>query len=150
MRLSLLEHLEPGTTVEAAADAVGNWFSLLHPHLQLTGRFGARVRGRSVVRMQASDARNLEQATVDVIPFGEDFLVLICRASRAACEELESDFAFVRRTLELERAGLSPAPTGPLQEAREGHARPALGPLPPPTPAPRIGHSTPSSSRRAS
>ncbi|MEC9048729.1 MAG: hypothetical protein VYA51_12010 [Planctomycetota bacterium] len=150
VRLSLLEHLEPGTTVEAAADAVGNWFSLLHPHLQLTGRFGARVRGRSVVRMQASDARNLEQATVDVIPFGEDFLVLICRASRAACEELESDFAFVRRTLELERAGLSPAPTGPLQEAREGHASPALGPLPPPTPAPRIGHSTPSSSRRAS
>ena len=143
VRLSLLEHLEPGTTLETAADAVGNWFSLLHPHLQVTGRFGARVRGRGVVRMQAADARNVEQATLDVIPFGQDYLVLICRAPRATWEELAPDFTFVRSTIELEYAGLNPSPTGPLKAARGKRARRALGPLPSPTPATRVGQLTP-------
>ncbi|MGC6488968.1 MAG: hypothetical protein ACON4Z_15070 [Planctomycetota bacterium] len=138
VRLSLLDHLEPGTQLETAADAVGSWFSLLHPELAVHARYAATVRGRPAVRMEASDARNTARATLDVMPFGERFLVLICRAPAAAWEELAQDFAFVRRTLELDRAALSPEPTGPLRERRGGRMRPPAGPLPAPTPARRV------------
>ena len=138
VRLSLLDHLEAGTELETAADAVGNWFALLHPELEIHGRYAATARGRRVVRMDASNARNTVRATLDVIPHGERFLVLICRAPMAAWDELAQDFAFVRRTLELDPAALSPAPTGPLQEQRGGRLRPPAGPLPAPTPAHRV------------
>jgi len=139
VRLSLLEHLEADTQLQTAADAVGNWFSLLHPELEVHARFGASVRGREVVRMEASDARNTTRATLDVIPHEGAFLVLICRAPASAWDELSQDFAFVRRTLELDRASLTPEPTGPLREERAGRLRPPAGPLPTPAPARRVG-----------
>ena len=134
----MLDHLERGTQLATAADAVGNWFSLLHPELEVHARYRASVRGRKIVRMEASDASNTERANLDVIPFNDRFLVLICRAPTSAWDELEQDFAFVRRTLELDRAALSPEPTGPLSESRGGRLRPPSGPLPTPTPAHRV------------
>ena len=139
VRLSLLDHLEPGTGLETAADAVANWFALLSPQLEVSGRFRAPVRGREGVRMQAADARNVLQATIDVVPYGDQFLVLICRAPRAAWEELEPDFAFLRRTLELDAAALTPSTTGPLRPTSTRATKPSSGPLPPPTPAHRVG-----------
>lgn len=138
VRLSLLEHLDRATGLETAADAVGNWFGLLYPELEISSRFSANVRGRQVVRMTAADARNVQRATVDVIPHDGSFLVLLCRAPSAAWDELEKDFAFVRRTLELDGAALNPERTGPLRENRGGKMRPPTGPLPAPTPAPRV------------
>jgi len=139
VRVSLIDHLDPGTTLETAADAVGNWFSLLYPQFEVTARAEVRVRGRRAVRMQASDARNVQQATVDVIPFDGHFLMLSCRAPIGALDELAGDFAFVRRTIELEGAALNPTTTGPLKQERGGRMRPPTGPLPAPKPASRVG-----------
>ena len=138
VRLSLLEHLDRDTGLQTAADAVGNWFGLLYPELEIGARFSVNVRGRQALRMTAGDAGRTQRATVDVIPHEGSFLVLLCRAPSAAWDELERDFAFVQRTLELDRDALNPRPTGPLSENRGGKLRPAAGPLPAPTPAPRV------------
>ena len=138
VRLSLLDHLEAGTMLDTATDAVANWLGLLYPQLQVQGRRRVQVRGRSAMRMQAADPRARERATVDVVPFGEQFLVLICRAPGASWEELRPDFALVRRTLELDGAALNPEPTGPLSTDRGGRMRPPVGPVPAPVPASRV------------
>ena len=148
IRLSLLDHLEPDARLETAADAVGNWFALLYPRLEVSAKFRAQVRGRSTVRMRAGDARNAQQATIDVMPFDGRFLVLICRAPRSAWDELAPDFTFVRKTLELDAAALTPSPTGPLRRQRTGASKQPAGPLPAPTPARRVGGSTSSSGDR--
>ena len=141
VRLSLLEHLAPGTVLDTAADAVSNWFRLLYPQLQVDGRYNVEIRGRSAVRMSASDVRNVQRAMIDVIPFDDRYLVLICRASQRAWDELAPDFAFVRRTIELDAAGLNPKVQGPLSNKRGGSMRPPAGPMPMPTSAPRISKS---------
>ncbi|MGK0519801.1 MAG: hypothetical protein ACJAUC_002503, partial [Planctomycetota bacterium] len=93
------------------------------------------------VRMSATDSRNVDRAMIDVIPFDNRFLVLICHAPKRAWNELATDFAFVRRTVELDSAGLNPKRQGPLSSRRGGRIRPPSGPLPAPTPAPRISKS---------
>lgn len=147
VRLSLLDHLEPGTVIDTAADAVGNWFQLLYPQLQIDSRYATRIRGRGALRMSATDSRNVDRATIDVVPFEDRFLVLICRAPRAAWDELSPDFQFVRRTIELDAAGLNPQPTGPLSRDRGGRMRPPVGPVPAPTAAPRVGSSVASGAK---
>ena len=67
VRLSLLDHLEAGTMLDTATDAVANWLGLLYPQLQVQGRRRVQVRGRSAMRMQAADPRARERATVDVV-----------------------------------------------------------------------------------
>lgn len=138
VRLSLIDHLAPGTVLDTAADSVSNWFLLLYPNLQLDSRYGVTVRGRKAVRMSATDSRNVDRAVIDVIPFDDRFLVMICHAPKRAWNELETDFAFVRRTVELDSAGLNPKRQGPLSNRRGGRIRPPSGPVPAPTPAPRI------------
>jgi hypothetical protein len=138
VRLSLLDHLGPDTLLDAAADAVANWLGLLYPQLKLDGRRRVQVRGRTAMRMQAVDPRARERATVDVVPFGAQFLVLTCRAPSASWDELSPDFALVRRTLELDGAALNPERTGPLRAGRGGRMRPPVGPMPAPVPAPRV------------
>lgn len=148
VQLSLLDHLEQGTALETAADAVGKWFALLYPNLEMSARSPAQVRGRGVIRMRASDARKAQQATIDVMPFGDKFLVLVCRAPRSAWDELATDFTFVRKTLELDAAALTPSPTGPLRRRGAGASKPPAGPLPAPRPAQRVGGaSTPGGDR---
>ena len=149
IRLSLLDHLAPDAALETAADAVGNWFALLRPHLEVSAKFRAQVRGRSTIRMRAGDARNAQRATIDVMPFSGRFLVLICRAPCSAWDELAPDFAFVRKTLELDAPALTPSPTGPLHPQRTGAPKQPAGPLPAPKPARRIGGSTSSGGDRA-
>jgi len=138
VRLSLLNHLPAGTVLDTAADAVGNWITLLYPQLQVDSRFYARIRGRKVIRMSATDSRNVQRATVDVIPYDDHYLVLICRGKVTSWNELTPDFAFVRRTLELSAQALTPKPQGPLSNNRGGRLRPPAGPIPAPTPAARV------------
>lgn len=141
VRLSLLDHLAVGTVLDTAADAVSNWLVLLYPQLQVDSRYYAQVRGRKSIRLSATDSRNVQRATVDIIPFDEHYLVLICRGKIASWDELTPDFTFVRRTIELDARSLSPTPQGPLSRNRGGKMRPPTGPLPAPTPAPRVTRS---------
>jgi hypothetical protein len=138
IRLSLIDHLAQGTLIETAADAVANWFALLYPQLTIDSRYANNVRGRSALRMSASDRGNQQKAVIDVIPFHGQFLVMISRAPKVVWDELSGDFTFVRRTLELDAAALNPMPQGPLSLRRGGRMRPPTGPVPAPTPAPRI------------
>ncbi|MFK7742895.1 MAG: hypothetical protein AB8H80_21465 [Planctomycetota bacterium] len=138
VRLMLLEHMDAGTQLSTAADAIANWFVLMHPELKIDSRRPVQVRGRDALRLSASDRRNRQKATLDVLPFEDSFLVLVCRAERTAWQELAEDFAFVRRTIELDAAALTPERQGPLSERRGGRMRPKVGPIPAPTPAPRV------------
>lgn len=138
VRVALLDHLDGDTVLETAADAVASWVVLLYPQLQVDSRYDVRVRGRRALRMAASDVRNTERATIDVVPYEDRFLVVICRAKGPAWDELADDFAFVRRTIELEREALTPVRQGPLAEDLERRLRPKAGPLPAPTPVLRI------------
>ena len=114
--LSRLDHLEPGLSLDSAADAVANWFSLLHPELRLGERQSIPVRERSAVRLlaQGRRARVAWRATIDVIPQRERFVVLVCCAPSAAWDELAPDFAFLLRSIELEAQALAPRLQGPL------------------------------------
>lgn len=138
IRLMLLEHLDVGTQLDAAADAVANWFELLDPQLAVNSRYRVRVRGREAIRMVAADAKRSRQAMLDVLPFDGSYLVLACRAPMPAWRELSADFAFVQRTVELDAAALNPRRQGPLTDDRGGRMRPKTGPIPVPTPAPRV------------
>jgi hypothetical protein len=141
VRLSLLDHLPVDTVLETAADAVANWIKLLYPQLQVDSRYDVDIRGRAALRMSASDVRNVQRAMIDVIPFDGSYVVLICRSSQRAWEELATDFAFIRRTIELDAAGLNPKPQGPLSRHRGGQSRAPSGPLPAPKPVPRVSKS---------
>ncbi|MBL9079863.1 MAG: hypothetical protein JNL08_20360 [Planctomycetes bacterium] len=127
--LTQLDHLEPGTPLEAAADAVANWFRLLHPDLTIDGRTRTQLRSADVVRLAASggSGANRVQATVDVVPHRGHFLVLVCRAPAAAWDELAADFAFLQRSVELEPQALTPTLQGPVA-AREAPAAKANAP----------------------
>jgi hypothetical protein len=118
--LTQLDHLEAQTPLDTAADAVANWFRLLHPDLTIDGRDNATLRDRAIVRLRASGRTGTTkiQATVDVIPQHGHFLVLVCRAPAAAWDELAADFAFLQRSVELEPQSLSPTLQGPVAERR--------------------------------
>lgn len=117
--LSRLDHLEPGLSLDSAADAVANWFTLLHPELRLGARESIPVRERAAVRLLAEGrrARVGWRATVDVIPQRDRFVVLVCCAPTAAWDELAPDFAFLLRSIELEAQALAPRLQGPLAES---------------------------------
>lgn len=137
--LSRLDHLEPGLSLDSAADAVANWFTLLHPELRLGERQPITVRERAAVRLLADGrrARVGWRATVDVIPQRDRFVVLVCCAPTAAWDELAPDFAFLLRSLELEAQALAPRLQGPLAESggKGGNAKaPAVTKAAPPTP----------------
>ncbi|MBM4061203.1 MAG: hypothetical protein FJ265_08925 [Planctomycetes bacterium] len=113
--LARLDHL-PGASLDTAAQAVANWFHLLHPGLGIGSRTAATVRDRPALRLEAGGPAAAARATIDVIPHRGAFLVLVCRAPAAAWEELEPDFAFVRASVELDARGLAPELQGPLAE----------------------------------
>lgn len=128
--LSRLDHLEPKAPLDTAADAIANWFSLLHPDLKIESRQPAVVRERAAIRLLAKgrSGKDPVQAAIDVIPHRDSFLVLVCRAPVASWAELEADFAFVRRSIELEPQSLAPKLQGPLAPpAVPRTPRPAAG-----------------------
>lgn len=116
--LTQLDHLEPETPLDTAADAVANWFRLLQPDLVIDGRDSVTSRDHPIVRLRASgrDGAVEVRATVDVIPHHGHFLVLVCRAPAAAWEELAADFEFLQRSVELEPQSLAPKLQGPVAE----------------------------------
>jgi hypothetical protein len=146
--LSRLDHLEPGASLDTAAEAVANWFALLHPELRLGAAIPLPVRDRQAIQRVAEGRRGGVpfRATLDVIPQRERYLVLVCMAPVAAWDELAADFAFVRRSIELEAQSLAPRLQGPLAEKGKptgrGAAvppRPAAAPTPSPSPSPADG-----------
>ncbi len=136
--LSRIEHLEPGASLDTATTAVANWFQLLHTDLRIEGRESVVVRERSRSRLTARSRSGPSpvRATIDVIPWRDSFLVLVCRAPVAAWDELEADFAFVQRSIELDAQAIAPKQQGPLAEpAHKGvpAARKSVPAAPPPT-----------------
>ncbi|MGB3968452.1 MAG: hypothetical protein WBO45_17080, partial [Planctomycetota bacterium] len=114
--LTRLDHLEPATPLGSAADAVANWFLLLHPELAVRGREHVQVRDRSAIRLLANGRRadGATRAWIDVIPHQGQFLVLACIAPERAWDELAGDFAFLARSVELDERSLAPKLQGPL------------------------------------
>jgi hypothetical protein len=116
--LSRLDHLEPGTPLESAADAVTNWFRLLQPELPIVHRSPGTVRERPAVQLLAEGSRGgtPTRAVVDVIPHQDCYLVFVCVAPIAAWDELAGDFAFLRRSIELDARAFVPKLQGPIAE----------------------------------
>lgn len=114
--LTRLDHLDPETALDMAADAVANWFRLLHPDLRIDGREASTLRDRPTVRLRASGrvGKTKVLAAIDVIPHHGHFLVLVCRAPAAAWDELAADFEFLQRSVELEPQSLAPTLQGPV------------------------------------
>lgn len=135
--LSRLDHLEPTTPLDAAADAVTNWFQLLQPELTITSRQAGTVRERPTVQLEAAGQRAgvATRAVVDVIPHQDHHLVFVCVAPAKAWDELASDFEFLRRTVELTPQALAPTLQGPLAQRPTNGKRSFAGPqdrVPPP------------------
>ncbi len=117
--ITRLDHLEPGASLATAADAVGNWFLLLHPELRFESRSSTQIKGKDAIRLCAN-GKHL-RATVDVVPQEERFLILVCIADRQVWDELQPDFDFVTRSIELDAQAIEPKLQGPVkgQQARE-------------------------------
>ncbi|MCA8974906.1 MAG: hypothetical protein KDC98_09295 [Planctomycetes bacterium] len=126
-----IDHLAADTMPEMAADAVTNWFHLMHPGLAVEGRERVTVRDRAAIRIIATGtvAKVRVRATVDVIPDRGQFLVLTCRAPASAWSELAADFAAVLRTIEFEPKSIEPPMQGPLRdrEPKERNVRIPIG-----------------------
>lgn len=123
--LGVLDHLEPDASLETAADAVANWWRLLHPGQAITAREALQWRGHAVVRLRCEHAQSALHATLDVIAQGGRILVLRCEAPAAVQQELAPDFALVQRSLELQPA--APVATPGVPEPRHlPVGRPAL------------------------
>jgi len=102
--LSVLDHLDKGTTLAAAADAVERWFRLLQPGARVEPREWIKVRDRDALQLQAKgrNGDRAEGAVLVVVPWQDVFLVLRCSAPARALEELKPDFAAVIAHLELD------------------------------------------------
>ncbi|MCR9243406.1 MAG: hypothetical protein NXI31_00135 [bacterium] len=122
-----IEHLAVGTPIATAAEAVTNWFRLLHPGMQVVARERHAVRDRIAIRLRAEDShpRRAQKAIVDVIPHEDAFLVLLCVAPESAWRELLPDFDFVQRTIELAPEGVEPPLSGPLRRREQEAEREA-------------------------
>lgn len=83
--LSRLDHLEPGASLDTAAEAVANWIGLI-PELRLGPSIPLAVRERQAVHRVAEGRRGGVpfRVTLDVIPQREHYLVLVCMAPAAA------------------------------------------------------------------
>jgi hypothetical protein len=120
--LTRLDHFEPGTSLDAAAEAVGKWFALMHPGLKVDGSTRITIRDRKAVQMLAKGGpvKGRMRAEIDVMAHQGQFLALVCLAPAAAWEELAADFDFLRRSIELSPQALSPTLQGPLAVPKSG------------------------------
>jgi hypothetical protein len=123
--ITRLDHLEPNAPLSTAADAVGNWFLLLQPGLRWESRSVVTRKGRDTVRLVASGKDT--RAIVEVTSLGDGFVVASCLAPRANWAELEADFEFALRSVELGAQAVAPQLQGPVQRraTAEAATRPA-------------------------
>jgi len=107
--LSVLDHLDKGTTLSAAADAVERWFRLLQPGARIEQREWIKVRDRDALQLQVKgrNGDRAESAVLVVVPWQDVYLVLRCSAPARALEELQPDFAAVIAHLELDSNGVT-------------------------------------------
>lgn len=136
-----LDHLEAGALLSTAADAVANWFLLLHPELRFESRGSSQIKGRHAIRLCA--ASRLTRATVDVVEHGASFVVLTCLANRQEWDELQPDFEFVARSLELDAQAIEPTLQGPVKAQEAGIKRPTVRSTELPNVAPAAPAQTP-------
>lgn len=106
--LSEVDHLDPGTQLAAAGEAIARWFQLLQPGMRLQPHTTIRVRGREALQWEASgkNGDRAEGALLVVVPWQDRFLLLRCWAPIAALPELRPDFASVIAHLELDGKAL--------------------------------------------
>ena len=125
--LTRLDHFEPDTSLDAAADAVGRWFALLHPGLKVDGSSRIAIRDRKAVQMLAKGgpAKRPMRAEIDVMAHQGQFLALVCLAPAPSWDELAADFDFLRRSIELSPQALAPTLQGPLARPKSGPMAPA-------------------------
>src|SRR5262249_24581239 len=131
--LSVLDHLDKGTSLAAAADAVERWFRLLQPGARIERREWIKVRDRDALQLQAKgrNGDRAEGAVLVVVPWQDVFLVLRCSAPPRALEELQPDFAAVIAHLELDSKAVTALlpKDGGRQTVAAAHA-PAVGKAP--------------------
>ncbi|HEU4418747.1 MAG TPA: hypothetical protein VFT55_07385, partial [Planctomycetota bacterium] len=125
--LTRLDHFEPDTSLEAAAEAVGRWFALLHTGLKVEGSSRIAIRDRKAEQMLAKGgpAKRPMRAEIAVMAHQGQFLALVCLAPASSWDELAADFDFLRRSLELSPQALAPTLQGPLARSKSG---PTAGP----------------------
>jgi hypothetical protein len=125
--LTRLDHFEPGTSLEAAAEAIGKWFSLMHPGLKIDGSTRIAIRDRKAVQMLAKggSSKHAMRAEIDVMAHQGQFLALVCLSPADAWDELAADFDFLRKSIELSPQALSPTLQGPLAHSKSGATDPA-------------------------
>jgi hypothetical protein len=137
--VAIMDHLDTGTSLPAAADAVQRWFKLLRPELLLDRRDWTKVRGRDAIVLDTRGrvGRSTVRATLHVVPAPDGFLVLVCEAAGGAWDELQHDFDGVVQQLELEPGAVAPL----VQPEPAAGGRPAGttgAPAPAGTPAPAM------------
>ena len=133
--LSVVDHLDPGTQLAAAGEAIARWFQLLQPGMRLQAPTEVRIRGRSALRLAGAgkNGDREEGAVLVLVPWQDRFLLLRCSAPIAAMAELEPDFASVIARIELDGktlAGLLPpaderATAATMQRRARGDVTPA-------------------------
>ncbi|GAB4139551.1 MAG: hypothetical protein Fur0037_05870 [Planctomycetota bacterium] len=121
--LVAMEHLDRGTSLETAADAVERWWKLVWPECSLQERSPAIVRGERALRLvgvsgRRADARHIE---VTVVPWDGRFLLFTADAPQECWGELRRDFECMLSAIEFSLAGIEPVRQGPL--LREADAR---------------------------
>lgn len=113
--MTVLDHLDDKTPLDAAAAAVERWSALLHPGLTVHGQSLRTVRGKAVVQIDSRGGSGLsaQRARMFVVESGTGFLVLRCSAPAESWAELEADFEAATSRLEL-----SPAAVAALDSVR--------------------------------
>lgn len=131
--MSLLDHLDTGSNVIAAADAVERWLRLLQPGITVRSRGRVESGGRAGLRLDCMQGggQGGERTVLHVLPWQGAFVVVRCSAPAEAWSELEADFAFILAHLELEPKAVAqlsgPRPAAPGRAAPAAAGPPATG-----------------------
>jgi hypothetical protein len=131
--LSILDQLDTGTPLSAAADAVERWFRLLRPDARADRRDYCKVRDRDAIVLTTARGHGAraERTTLHVVPWQQAFAVLVCTAPASAWDELQRDFATAVQQIELEPGAVTPiAQEAPGVVARVDDAPAAAVPAP--------------------
>jgi hypothetical protein len=118
--LVLLDYLDPQLMLDSAADAVIKLHRLMNSRFELRLRSPVRVRDRKAVRLEGvhREDKMTYRSIVYVLPCGDSYAVLTCKAPEAKYAELEPDFERMLHTVELDPEGVDPKASELLQIKR--------------------------------